>query len=171
MASEEKGLPYSFEPGEKDPQGGRIKMGTTKNVRWAIGVGQNTCSTPTIAGGKVFIGSVRDRAGVLLCLDEKTGNLLWQWSAPGRDDVPGQIGGRKLNFRTMQASLGVCSSPLVDGKIYYPTTKHLWVLASGKELKVIGKISLGAPIWATPVAANGTLYIASKTYLWAVHNE
>ena len=119
MVSEEKGLPYSFEPGEKDPHGGRIKMGTTKNVRWAIRVGQNTCSTPTIAGGKVFIGSVRDKAGVLLCLDEKTGKLLWQWTGPGRDDVPGQIGGRKLNFRTMQASLGVCSSPLVEGNRVY----------------------------------------------------
>ena len=42
------------------------------------------------------------------------------------------------------------------------------VLAAGKELKVLHSISLGAPEWATPVAANGVLYIASKKYLWAV---
>jgi len=39
---------------------------------------------------------------------------------------------------------------------------------AGRELKVLSKISLGATIWAPVVAANGTLYIASKNYLWAV---
>jgi hypothetical protein len=55
-----------------------------------------------------------------------------------------------------------------DGRIYLPTEKHLWVLAAGKEKKVLDQISLGAPVWATPVAANGVLYVASKQYLWAV---
>ncbi len=33
---------------------------------------------------------------------------------------------------------------------------------------MLSKISLGAAIWAPVVAANGTLYVASKNYLWAV---
>lgn len=84
MASEEKGLPETFVPGEKDPQGGGIRMETTRNVKWAARLGAMTCSTPTVAGGKVFIGTLRDEQGVLLCLDEKTGKTLWQWSAPAR---------------------------------------------------------------------------------------
>ncbi len=120
MASAEKGLPDSFEPGEKNSRSGQVSAGTTKNVRWAVRVGQNTCGTPVVAGGKVFIGTVRDKIGVLQCLDEQTGKPLWQWMAPRRDDVPKEINGRKLNFGTCQTSLGVCSTPCVEGdRIYF----------------------------------------------------
>jgi len=57
---------------------------------------------------------------------------------------------------------------VADGKVYLPTMKALCVLAAGKEKKVLGQVSLGAPSWASPVAANGTLYVTSRTYLWAV---
>ena len=33
---------------------------------------------------------------------------------------------------------------------------------------MLSEINLGTSIWATPVAANGVLFIASKQYLWAV---
>ena len=64
----------------------------------------------------------------------------------------------------------VCGFDLgVDGKVYMPTSKGLWVLATGRELKVLGHISLGARVLASPVVANGTLYIASTGgWLWAV---
>jgi len=43
------------------------------------------------------------------------------------------------------------------------------VLATGKQKNVLGQVNLGAPIYASPVAANGTLYVVSKTgWLWAV---
>ena len=93
---------------------------------------------------------VGDVAGRLHCLDAETGRCYWIHEGKAE---------------------GIASSLAADGKIYYPTTKHLWVLASGRELKVLAKINLGAPIWTTPVAANGTLYVASKKYLWAVHQE
>jgi hypothetical protein len=61
---------------------------------------------------------------------------------------------------------------VAGGKVYMPTAKGLWVLAAGKELKVLGRISVGAKILASPVAANGTLYIASTGgWLWAVGRE
>ncbi len=119
MVSAEKGLPSSFTPGEKGPKGG-IQMDTARNVRWAVAVGHNACSTPAVAGGKVFLGSVQDNEGLLLCLDEASGKRLWQWKAPPRGDVPPQINGRKLNFGTMQMRMGVCSSPLVEaGRVYF----------------------------------------------------
>lgn len=48
-----------------------------------------------------------------------------------------------------------------DGKVYMPTGKGLFVFAAGKEDKLLGKITVGAPIYSTPVAANGTLYVTS----------
>jgi hypothetical protein len=50
-----------------------------------------------------------------------------------------------------------------------PTPKGLFVLTAGKEKKVLSQINVGATIYATPVVANGTLYVASKAgWLWAV---
>ena len=57
---------------------------------------------------------------------------------------------------------------VVDGKIYLGTKKGLLVLAAGKEDKLLNNIHLGSPVYCTPVAANGVLYVASQRYLWAV---
>ena len=61
----------------------------------ATPLGTQTHSTPVIAGGRVYIGTnngephdpkhAGDR-GVLMCLDEKTGALLWQLVVPKRDE-------------------------------------------------------------------------------------
>ena len=83
MVSREKGLPDSFDPK------------TGKNVKWSAKLGTQTHSTPIIAGGRIYIGTNNgeprdpkhqgDR-GVFMCLDEKTGRLLWQLVVPKRDE-------------------------------------------------------------------------------------
>ena len=40
-----------------------------------------------------------------------------------------------------------------------------------KELKVIGKVNVDAPIYGTPMVANGVMYIASQTHLFAVQKK
>jgi outer membrane protein assembly factor BamB len=85
MVSSEKGLPDSF-----DPKTGR-------NIKWVAKLGTEAHSTPIIAGGRVYIGTNNgeprdpkhqgDR-GVLICFDEKTGNLLWQLVVPKRSEDP-----------------------------------------------------------------------------------
>ena len=37
-----------------------------------------------------------------------------------------------------------------------------------KQMKVLGEATLGSAGYATPVAANGTLFVCSQSYLWAV---
>jgi len=145
MISDEKGLPDTFAPGEKDPQGGGIKMETTENVRWAARIGAMTCSTPAIAGGKVFVGTMRDDMGALLCLDEATGKPRWQWVAPVRD-VPATIDGRRCEFARFPRQLGVCSSPAVDGDRLYFVDQRLNVLC----VTTAGKPKSGSPV--KPVA-------------------
>src|SRR3954471_2909040 len=85
MVSSERGLPDSFDP----------KSG--KNIRWRANLGTETHSTPIVAGGRVYIGSNNgeprdprrqgDR-GVLMCLDERDGHLLWQLVVPKREEDP-----------------------------------------------------------------------------------
>ena len=47
------------------------------------------------------------------------------------------------------------STLVADGKVYMPTERFLYILSAGRQLKVLDKIRLGGPIWASPVAANG----------------
>ena len=45
------------------------------------------------------------------------------------------------------------------------------VLAATKEKKVLSETNLGAPVYSTPVVANGTFYLASNTHLYALGNN
>ena len=84
MASDEKGLPESFVPGTKQSRERTIDLSTAKNVKWGVKVCDAFYSTPSVAGGRVFIGGLDSGDGVFACLDETTGKLLWKWKAPPR---------------------------------------------------------------------------------------
>lgn len=83
MVSKERGLPDSFDPK------------TGHNIKWKAKLGTQAHSTPIVAKGRIYIGTnngeprdpkhAGDR-GVLMCLDEKTGRLLWQLVVPKRDE-------------------------------------------------------------------------------------
>lgn len=106
MVSAETGLPETF-----DPRNGA-------NVKWSARLGTDTHSTPVIAGGRVYVGTNNgaprdprhqgDR-GVLMCLDEATGRLLWQLV------VPKITTSRYWDWPNM----GICSPvTVVDGLVY-----------------------------------------------------
>jgi outer membrane protein assembly factor BamB len=104
-----------------------------------------TLSTASVADGLLYLCDV---AGRLHCIDANTGRCYWV---------------HESNATTWGSSL------VADGKVYMPTSKGLIVLAAGKEKKILSQSNLGSPICATPVAANGTLYLASRAgWLWAV---
>ncbi len=128
MVSEETGLPDSFVPGERDfAASATIKMSTTKNVKWARKVSQAVYATPVIADGRIFVGGRRPRQGLMTCLDERTGNILWQWQGAARE-IPDFIDGWLIGIRTHPEELGVCSSPVVDGDRLYFVTHSFKVL-------------------------------------------
>ena len=99
----------------------------------------------SIADGLLYISDV---AGRLHCLDAETGQCHWIHESGS------QVWGSTL---------------VADGKVFMPTHKGLCVLAAGKEQKVLSRINVGGALCASPVVANGTLYLASKTgWMWAV---
>jgi len=126
MISREKGLPDSFVPGDKDPQGTGIKMETTQNVKWVARLGGTAYGNPTVANGRVFVGTddqtvdadprfKRTKGGMVKCFEEATGKLLWQLVVPARTGLPKE-------FHYGQQQLGTCSSPTVDGDRVYVVT-------------------------------------------------
>jgi outer membrane protein assembly factor BamB len=101
-------------------------------------------STVSIADGLLYIA---ETFGPLHCLDADTGKCYWT------HDTKAEIWGSTL---------------VDDGKVYLGTQKGLFVFAAGKQKRLLHEIRLGAPVYSTPVAANGVLYVASQRYLWAV---
>jgi hypothetical protein len=43
-------------------------------------------------------------------------------------------------------------------------------MAASKEKKLLSESNLGSPVYATPVVANGVLYVASNSHLYAFHD-
>jgi outer membrane protein assembly factor BamB len=122
QVSPEKHLPESFVPGEKSAKGGGIDLATTQNVRWVQRLGSQTYGNPTVANGRVFVGTndcyVNDprypetRGGLVKCFRESDGELLWQLPVP-------MLELKKKNFNFDNMDLGICSSPTVDGDRLY----------------------------------------------------
>lgn len=118
---------------------------TNKGVVWSYVLQKHVLSTPAIQGGLVFIA---DCGRTFHCLDAKTGTVFWT------HDIKGEA----------------WASPLVaDGNVYLGTRSgNFYVFAASKQKKVISEMELGDPISATATAANGVLYVATMTHLYAV---
>jgi outer membrane protein assembly factor BamB len=117
---------------------------SASNTVWSHALGRHTMSTPAIANGLVFCA---DSMRTLHCIDAATGEGLWTHELDGE----------------------VWASPMIaDGKVYLGTRRGgFWTFALSREKLLLGKVSLGSPISATAVAANGTLYVATGTRLFA----
>jgi outer membrane protein assembly factor BamB len=104
----------------------------------------STCSIDP-ATGLLFIG---DFSGFVHCLDAETGKLQWVY------DMKAHMWG---------------STFVADGKVYVGDEDgDFTVLKADRTLKVISEINLGAPVYSTPIVANGTMYVGSQTHLFAV---
>jgi outer membrane protein assembly factor BamB len=127
MVSDAKGLPASFDPGEDRP--GQTTRPATGNIKWKARLGTQTFGTPTVGGGKVFVGTnnghprdpkfAGDR-GVLMCFRESDGEFLWQLVVPKLKE--------QGSFNGDYANLGICSSPALDGDRVYVVTPRCDVL-------------------------------------------
>ena len=127
MVTDEKGLPDSFDVGKLAAGSEEVDMATTKSVKWVAKLGSQAYGNPVVAGGKVFVGTnnesprnprLKGDRGVLMCLDEKTGKLLWQLAAP-------KLGTGKISDWEY---LGICSSPAVEGNRVYIVTNRCEVM-------------------------------------------
>ena len=124
----------------------KADMSGKAGIVWRYQGLDRSLSTVSIADGLLYIADV---AGRLHCLDADTGNVNWVYESLSRS---------------------IASTMVADGKVYMPDEKRLEVLAAGRSMKLLSQISLGDPVWSTPVAANGVLFVTSRKYLWAVQS-
>ena len=92
-----------------------------------------------------------DFDGYVHCLDAETGKVYWV------HDMKAHMWGSTL---------------VADGKVYIGDEDgDLAVLAASKEKKVLSETNLGAPIYSTPIVANGVVYVASQYHLFAFYDS
>ncbi len=61
---------------------------------------------------------------------------------------------------------------MADGKVYVGDEDgDFTILAVSKEKKVLSEVNLKAPVFSTPVVANGVMYVGSQTHLFAIHDS
>ncbi len=91
-----------------------------------------------------------DLNGVLHCLDASTGKLQWEYSTDA----------------------DIWSSPYyADGKVYLGNDDGVvYVFKHGNKLEKLAENLMGARVRATPVAANGVLYVMTENKLYAIKN-
>ena len=112
---------------------------------WSFALSRHCMSTPAVKDGLVYIA---DCGRQVTCLDAKTGRPCWTHRTRG----------------------DYWASPLVaDGKVYIGTRRgEFLTFAAGREKKLLSTVKVDRAINATATAANGTLYVASMTRLYAV---
>lgn len=104
-----------------------------------------TMSTASIVDGLMYIA---DLSGFVYCLDARTGEEIWKYDA----------------FAAIWGSTFVA-----DGKVYIGDEDgDVAVLQAGRKMKLLNEVNMGAAVYTTPVAHDGTLYIVSRRKLFAV---
>lgn len=123
MYSAVKGLPEKFNPGKFKANSEEIDLATTENVKWVAKLGSQTYGNPSVANGKILVGTnnatprderIKDDRGNLYAFNEYNGDYLWQLAVP-------KLASGKVNDWEY---LGILSSPLIEGgKVYLVTNR------------------------------------------------
>lgn len=107
-----------------------------------------TIGTVTIKDDLLFLA---DFSGLFHCVDAKTGKPYWT------HDLFAACWGSAL---------------VVDGKVYIGDEEgKVTVFNCAKEKEILAENDMGNAVYSTPVYANGVLYIANKTHLFAIAGD
>jgi len=106
---------------------------------------RRTISTVAIDDGVLYVPNF---SGFFHALDVETGKLLWEY------DMFAAVWG---------------SPYVVDGKVILGDEDgDLTVMKAGRVMEVLSEINFGNTIYSTPVVANGTLFIMTRSHLYAI---
>jgi len=124
--------------------GGPTNAADRKKLRRNYYFGR-TMSTCAIKDGICY---ASDLNGTIHCLDAATGKVHWT------HDTNAEIW---------------CSPYVADGKVYMGNDAgSVFVFAHGKKKDILAENAMPGPVRATPVAANGVLYVMTSNKLYAL---
>lgn len=119
---------------------------TKSHVTWKAIRGVPNRSTPLLLDDLLYLAG--DKTGVATCLDPKTGTAVWQQRLAG-------------DF--------IASPVAAEGRIYlFNRDGAAFVLAAGREEKILARNQLDDGCMATPAIAGKELYVRTKTHLYRI---
>ena len=112
---------------------------------WHFDKIRRSISTAAVKDGLVYLA---DFSGFLYCLDAKTGKPYW----------------------THDMFAAIWGSPMLIGdKVYLGDEDgDVTVIAHGRTFEEVSEQNMGSSVYATPVPANGKLFIMNRNQLWAL---
>ena len=118
---------------------------TTSGLVWHFDKIRRSISTAAIKDGLIYLA---DFSGFLHCLDVKTGKPYW----------------------THDMFAAIWGSPMLIGdKIYLGDEDgDVAVIEHGKTFKLVSEQNMGSSVYATPVPANGALFVMNRNQLYAL---
>ena len=156
-------------------ENGEIDVAKSTNVKWIAPLGSQVYGNPVVAGGRVYVGTNNDRPrdprhqgdrGVLLCLEENTGKLVWQFV------IPKLSGGQAVDFE----SVGLCTSPAVEGERIYLITNRCQIvcldakgMSNGNDGPFEDEATAFAPEGAPPIEPSAA--DADIIWVYDIYNE
>ena len=121
-------------------------------IRWQTALGERIRATPTLAGGRVFVGTAN---GHIVALDAQSGTQLWKFATDGVTIDSSKFG---FDRHTIQSSPAVADGTVVtgarDGKIYAldaASGRVKWTQSHGTSW-----------IITSPAIVDGTVYLGSS---------
>jgi outer membrane protein assembly factor BamB len=93
---------------------------------------------------------VTDFSGYVYCIDAETGQTYWKYDAKAH---------------IWPATL------VADGKVFVGDEDgDFMIFSATKQKQLLSEINVGAPIYSTPIVANGVLFFQSQYHLYAVQD-
>ena len=118
---------------------------TATHVLWKHAGSTPDAASPVVVGGLLFM---VNNSGLATCLDAKTGHEYWK---------------ERLEDEFRATPLAAA------GKIYFISKAgSATIVAASKEFKVIERCDLGEQIIASPAAAQGNLFLRTKSHLYRI---
>ncbi|MBL9188948.1 MAG: PQQ-like beta-propeller repeat protein [Opitutaceae bacterium] len=121
---------------------------TDTHVAWKVSRNVPNRPSPVLVGDLLFM--VAQDTGVVTCLDAKTGQEIWSERLPGKG--------------------AHSTSPIhADGRLYFCNENgESFVLAAGREFKVLATNKLDAGCMASPAVTGKSLILRTKTALYRI---
>ena len=155
MASAAKGLPADLDKAK---------------ALWELSLGTHQYSIPTIDRGRIYLGINDARVerpglkptggGVLQCVEQETGRLIWQFISPRNFD------GVKRPYHYNQWKCGFCSGPVVEGDWVYAISSRGEVLCLDRNGQADGNDGAFVDELQYMGATNGKLQPTDGDLLW-----
>ncbi len=119
-----------------------------KHVRWSHSRGLPYVASPLLHQGRIWL--VKS-GGIISCLDAKTGDTI-------------------IDRERLEDRGEYYSSPIGAGdKVLFGSAEGTFFILDGKadELKILHSATFDGELFATPAILDGTVYLRSKTKMWA----